>query len=358
MAIIRIGSRDFETPIMVPSVSSYETTIKPFDALNLQGFLREPITLVSAFDLTQGGKKAEGICEGYHETGSVLLDSGGYESQRHSKSFCYLFPGAEDEQRARELWNEGQYFEIAQKDYYDLIFSFDVFPTPNEPLHQFEERLLSNLIAHHNEIDPLKLIPVVHLVSRCGSFKYDESDTTRLISSIVRGIDYKLIAIPERELGHGIIHRASAASSIVSTLGSHGCGLHVLGCGNPLSFAFLAVAGITSADGLEWCRTVIDQNYHLHHYQHLEMAEDVSVDETSPAEALLHGHVEPSYDARVAITNLVRMKQFGDELRNALNHGKVSELVGRFFAHQLYSCLCGFRANLKSKRVQLTIGRM
>jgi hypothetical protein len=51
MGTITIGNRSFETPVLVPSVSSFETQLNPVDALRLQYTLREPISLVSAYDV-------------------------------------------------------------------------------------------------------------------------------------------------------------------------------------------------------------------------------------------------------------------------------------------------------------------
>lgn len=51
MSTITIGDRSFETPILVPSVSSFEAQLRPRDALRLQITLQEPISLVSAYDV-------------------------------------------------------------------------------------------------------------------------------------------------------------------------------------------------------------------------------------------------------------------------------------------------------------------
>jgi len=68
MNTIRIGPRELEYPILVPSVSSYETPVDPFEALELQALIQEPISLVSAFDIHKVGEKAEKICQKFRQT--------------------------------------------------------------------------------------------------------------------------------------------------------------------------------------------------------------------------------------------------------------------------------------------------
>ena len=46
MGTITIGHRSFETPVLIPSVSSFETQLRQLDALRLQITLQEPISLV------------------------------------------------------------------------------------------------------------------------------------------------------------------------------------------------------------------------------------------------------------------------------------------------------------------------
>jgi hypothetical protein len=82
-----------------------------------------------------------------------------------------------------------------------------------------------------------------------------------------------LIAIPERELGDGILARMKTVRAIRRALDSIGFyqPLHLLGTGNPTSIAALAVSGGDCFDGLEWCRTVANYETHsLSHFQHFD----------------------------------------------------------------------------------------
>src|ERR1700681_2922055 len=107
MGTITIGNRSFETPVLVPSVSSFETQLQPVDALRLQYTQREPISLVSAYDVWLDRVNLVQISKEFRKHGVLLLDSGGYESSRIS----YY---ARD--KKLERWDFSKYAEIAGDD--------------------------------------------------------------------------------------------------------------------------------------------------------------------------------------------------------------------------------------------------
>ena len=148
MATIAIGSRSFRTPIFVPSISSFETQLKPASALSLQLTLREPISLVSAYDIANDSELIK-LCKAFRDQGVLLLDSGGYESSRILRYSSE--PGG-------KLWNYDKYASIASNDIYDYIFSFDYFPSPGEPAKDFRERILASFRQHADILDIEKLI--------------------------------------------------------------------------------------------------------------------------------------------------------------------------------------------------------
>src|ERR1700731_4447556 len=143
MATITIGTRSFRTPIFVPSISSFETQLKPVRALGLQYTLREPISLVSAYDVANDSELIK-LCKAFREQGVLLLDSGGYESSRISRY-------SSDPDGTR--WNFEKYSSIAGNDIYDYIFSFDYFPKRQEPVREFRERILRSLREHADVLD-------------------------------------------------------------------------------------------------------------------------------------------------------------------------------------------------------------
>lgn len=117
MSKITIGHRSFELPVLVASISSFETQLEPPDALRLQIAMGEPISLVSAYDVAQREAELAPLCEQYRQTGVMLMDSGGYESSRIRK---YAHSASVD-------WNFEHYKRIASRKLYDFIFSMTIF---------------------------------------------------------------------------------------------------------------------------------------------------------------------------------------------------------------------------------------
>jgi hypothetical protein len=237
MGTITIGNRSFETPVLVPSISSFETQLQPIDALRLQHTLREPISLVSAYDVRRDRELVR-LSKEFRKQGVLLLDSGGYESSRISR---YAH------EQVHDRWDYSMYIEIAGEDIYDFIFSFDYFLEEDESLANFEKRLLRELQGHAASIDISKLIPVIHLRPKEGKRELTDEEIIRLFQSIVSEIDCRFVAVPERELGSGITARARLTRKIVDAVrdsSGSSCELHILGCGNLLSFALLDLLSV------------------------------------------------------------------------------------------------------------------
>jgi hypothetical protein len=129
MAIITIGDRSFQTPILIPSVSSFETQLNPRDALRLQYTMREPISLVSSYDVSREREELVSLCKVFRRQGVLLLDSGGYETQRIDR---YALEGG-----GVQRWTFGQYAKLAAEDIYDFIFSYDYFLNEHETAADF-----------------------------------------------------------------------------------------------------------------------------------------------------------------------------------------------------------------------------
>jgi len=75
MTHFQIGNREFESPVFVPSVSSYETKILPADGLLIQGAIGEPISLASAFDIRHDDRLVKAAQQFRSKQGVLLLDS-------------------------------------------------------------------------------------------------------------------------------------------------------------------------------------------------------------------------------------------------------------------------------------------
>lgn len=315
-----IGAREFEAPVFVPSVSSYETQIKPADALILQSALDEPISLASAFDLEIHPDELPRAAAQFRERSAVLLlDSGGYEASRYTQF---------KPQEKAKLWPLEKYLANAGKIQFDRAFSYDLFPEERQSIEQYVD-LIADLVSQHQPVIPAEaIIPVLHLQTDPGVVVFDVNASEALMRRSREVLRSEFIAIPERELGTGIVERACHAKRLVATLGD--CKLHVLGCGNPLSIALLGLAGVTMMDGLEWCRTIVaPDDSHLHHYQHLRIFEtDLHQHD------LVAGYIaerSDDYVVKAALHNLALVRSFLKRYRDALAADSVEAFLKELY---------------------------
>jgi hypothetical protein len=321
MPTITIGTRSFRVPVFIPSISSFETQLKPASALRLQYTLREPISLVSAYDVANDPELIK-LCKAFREQGVLLLDSGGYESSR-------ILRYSTDPDGTR--WNFDKYSSIASNDIYDYIFSFDYFPKREEPIMEFRERILSSFREHADVLDIEKLIPVIHVQAKDGDFRFSENDVIELFGYIAEQVESRFVSVPERELGQGIIMRTNLARLISRRLRQSNCHLHVLGCGNLLSLSLLSAAGVTMCDGLEWCRTFAANNFHLHHFQHKDLFADPNYYGRNPVAEYIFRETQLDYQTQVAVRNLLSFQAFVDDLQNRLDQFSINEFVRSCF---------------------------
>jgi hypothetical protein len=324
MPTITIGNRSFEAPVLVPSVSSFETQLPPAAALRLQTTLGEPISLLSAFDVWREPDLID-VAKDFRKQGILLLDSGGYESSRISYH-------ARDTQQCR--WNYEKYTKIAREDIYDFIFSFDYFLRKKEPANEFSQRIIGEFQKHAAILDAAKLIPVVHIQTADGSRTLSDCEVIDLFREIASKLKYRFVAVPERELGDGISARVRLTRSITNALqeSSPGnCSLHILGCGNLLSFSLLAVAGAVMCDGLEWCRTLTAENFHLHHFQQKDVFSDPRFHIGNPMAEFMVDHADLNYKTSVGLRNLLGFQIFTRELHRHLQTRNVHEFISQNF---------------------------
>jgi queuine/archaeosine tRNA-ribosyltransferase len=326
MGTITIGNRSLETPILVPSVSSFETQLRPRDALRLQYTLQEPISLVSAYDVSQDWDGLVPLCKTFRKQGVLLLDSGGYESSRISK----YAPDAK-----QERWDFKKFARVASEEIYDLVFSFDYFLNENESSSAYGDRILEEFRRHAEVLDITKLIPVVHIQTLDGKRPFSDSEIAEIFGSIAAGMECQFIAVPERELGIGLPARASLTKQIAFAIrqSARDCFLHILGCGNLLTFSALAVAGAMMCDGLEWCRTLAADNFHLHHFQQKEFFVEPEYWKGKPAAEFMIEGTTLNYPTSVAVHNLLSFQAFTESLHARLEQHTVHDFVREHFGN-------------------------
>lgn len=268
-ALVMNGKKLF-APSMILSVSSFETQIEPDATLNLLSTVSPPAVLVSAYDLLRPKQETKtsrtkpkisniASIDRLRKSGTmVFLDSGNYEAMRYKDSNWKL--------GKKRLWEAQSRVEV------DLAFTHDSFPKETT-LEKVNSQSRIDEIASEYERDrslvSCAVAPIVHAPRLSGSqYRYDL--LPEICCGVVRAVNPPMIAVAERELGDGIMERVCTVAKIRKALRDEGATtfLHVLGTGNPITMAFLAMAGADFFDGLEWCRTAIDgQRWRLYHFQ-------------------------------------------------------------------------------------------
>ena len=241
-----------QSPCFFPSVSSVKTNLKPVDYVELLELAGYPLFLISAYDIVHcpnGDRPRMDTALKQSKTrGSVILmDSGNYESfwkDDHS-------------------WRPDDLHKVTDSSDYHLCFCYD-----NQDPHCDPKSIAEDVVARVKQDQDFSVgtvIPIVH-------------GTTTVLPEAARMVAEQLypvlLAVPERELGEGIIERTRTVRRIreaLDTLEVY-CPLHLLGTGNPISIIAYALAGADSFDGLEWCQTTVDhETGKLLHFQQWDL---------------------------------------------------------------------------------------
>ena len=252
-----IAGGKISLPALFLSVSSHETQLVPAEAVKALRLFRTPAILISAYDVVPARcppGMARQLSRFRAQGGFVLVDSGNYEASR----------------RGDEHWSPDD-LKVALADApHDWAFCFDVMKPSRNP-SKAVDRIVAAVERDRNSTSA-PVLPIVH-ARRIGASGFNLEEVPAIIRAVADRLQPPLVAIPERELGPGLITRAQTVRRIRGELDKLPFyqPLHLLGTGNPWSIAVLAAAGADSFDGLEWCRVVVDRNSdRLHHFQHFD----------------------------------------------------------------------------------------
>lgn len=309
----------FELPCFFRSVSSHETQLEPDAALKALRAMSTSTVLISAYDLANDKKKKELIAEAKHfqlEGSIVLMDSGNYEAQRKSD----------------KKWIKRTFRRVLRESPFDIAFCFDAVTKIDSAEGLAEDT--TNRVARDQRVSGQKaILPIVHVPnppeSKPEAMIKIAAEAIALVSEELRPT---LVAIPERELGDGIWERVLSVKLIRRHLDALGWyqPLHLLGTGNPISIALLCAPGADVFDGLEWCRTAVDQRTGLlHHYQHYDMFAGQLAGSASNASS--RGADKVTYNAKVAIHNL----SFFDTWMSLVRQHRSAGTLGSFLLEKL-----------------------
>ena len=312
---ISLRGKQLLLPAFFRSVSSYETQLRPDAAMKLLELLKTEAVLLSAYDLVHS-TRASALAASAKRLGKsgsvVMMDSGNYEAYR----------------KQDKKWTRTKFARSLSTKCFDYVFCFDNLRPPRS-LKTVVSDVIKRTLADRELAETESVIPIVHLpFEKNGKFR------TSMASDIFAEISGRLrtgfIAIPERELGGGLIEKAKVVCSIRKAL--NGLGryqpIHLLGTGNPLSVAVFTAAGADSFDGLEWCRTAADYDtahlFHFHQY-------DFFRDQTRRAEnnlVRLAGENESiSFDAKVGLHNLEFFRVWINDLQKHVHGGTLDTLL-------------------------------
>jgi queuine/archaeosine tRNA-ribosyltransferase len=323
-----INGKKLLAPSMVLSVSSFETQIEPDTSLSLLKHARPPAVLVSAYDLLRPQptstkkpriKNTKAIAE-LRETGSmVFLDSGNYEAMRYKDPH----------------WKKGKkrLLEAAEKTDVDLAFTHDSFPDKTPLMEVSTQRRIDEVSKEYSRDQSLidcAIAPIIH-APRLTDNRYYYDGLPEICCGVVRAVDPPMIAVAERELGDGIMERICTVARIRKALNEQGSEtlLHVLGTGNPITMAFLSLAGADFFDGLEWCRTAIDgKSWRLYHFQQWDMFATQTGLITSPEIAAVVRNQTGAmpWFMKVAFHNIAFFLQASEEIRTHQIKGSFERL--------------------------------
>jgi queuine/archaeosine tRNA-ribosyltransferase len=322
---IPVGGISLFLPNYFPSISSLKTTLAPYEYLQVLYMLHYPNFLISAYDITNIEAKTKGKKDKIREqfgsliTNSIknqqiiLLDSGYFESS-----------GKNDIH-----WTHSEYAKVLKLYNYSLAFSFD---KPNdrprkktgkvqETVNEIEHKWLEDNSTLEKSAIPAgsatgSIIPIVH-------------GEPKAIPEIFKGVAERthpvMIAVPERELGDGILAVSETIAKIRKRLDETGqyYPIHLLGTGHPLSILTYVFAGADSFDGLEWCQTAIDNqtslSYHFNHFDFFKYQFDNN---------------KYPYTVGTLNQNLIFYQKWMERIQKAIIDGNLSIMLEQYLPNQ------------------------
>lgn len=241
----------FETPLLVPSVSSRGYPLRAdggrsevSDYLEFAAPLISDALLVSAYDLNYGlipgldglgNNPASGILAGPE---LLFVDSGGYETQSQDAGDFNRFP-----YQARD-WNDGLYEATVARIHPQAPIVITNLDRPG-PVGVQIAAARTFFERHPRQVSDLLLKP-----SRGARFM--NADTLAGAARDLAGFD--IIGVTEKELGSEPIERLTALGRLRTAMDEAGVAapIHVFGSLDPLLTPLYFLAGAEIFDGLEW----------------------------------------------------------------------------------------------------------
>ena len=306
-----IGGKSVKLPIYFPSISTVKTgKTTPIAYFRVLQALF-PNFLVSAYDIYNSKDKDAFIKElklnKEQNKAIIILDSGNYER--------FWLKDAR--------WNQRKFNSIIKQNICDLAFCYDKL---NPTIIQNDIAWLKKSItASQTLTSSSSIVPIVH------SKKHDSFPD--IILELHKQLNFAIIAVPERELGDGIIQRTETITKLRKALNKLDTYIyiHVLGTGNPRTLLLFSLAGADTFDGLEWCQTVVDSKTALlYHFQQRELIID---------DCLFCHDSEFDYNLKTFAHNLNFYNTWMKKIQDAIESNKETELLQEYFDSNFVSQL-------------------
>mgnify|MGYP003968740789 CR=1 FL=1 len=326
LSSIDLGRMMLQLPCFVFSLSSHESQVSPKDGVNLFQLLEPAAGLISSYDAWKYHKEDRvffaRIKRLRQSKCALFLDSGNYEASHKDDHYS--------KKHNPDGWRRDCFRKMASKIKPDIAFAFDKWPTTGG-IDEITNRIVRNFRADERAIRELSfpLCPIVHLPEKHENIAVAEC-ASQIVAKVVKKLDPVMVAIPERELGDGLIARVRTVRDIRNALNGLGryYPLHLLGTGNPITMIALAAAGADSFDGLEWCRTVADyDDGTLFHFQHFDCFREKYFSRVQLNIRKIIENEEATYTAQVASYNLDFFTDLTRTIQDMIHRGNVEHLL-------------------------------
>jgi hypothetical protein len=236
-------------------------------------------------------------------------------------------------------WKSSDLKEVLARVPHDWAFCFDVMKPKHNPEHAIEE--IMNAVERDQALTSAPVLPIIH----APEFKrggHNLKNMPWIVREIAKRLEPPLIAIPERELGPGLIARAKTVRAIREELSKLHFyqPIHILGTGNPWSIPILAAAGADTFDGLEWCRMAVDRDTNrLHHFHLFDFFTYQNGQAESHIARAAFEDVDIDFAGKVVFHNLDYYTGFVRDMREYFKEGNIEAfmigIMGSTIAKQL-----------------------
>jgi hypothetical protein len=216
LKMIEVNKKVLKLPCFIFSLSSHETQLHPKNGIQLFLFIKPYATLISAYDIWNNNKiripltmignlKKQSECV-------LFLDSGNYEASRKTNFLSKNNPDG---------WCRKYFRQIVNDVSPDIAFAYDN-QKPQGTVNSVIENTIKNYLSDRNAIrsNNISLVPIVHLPKDYNGTP--ANCASKIILEVAKELDPIMVAIPERELGNGLIERVKATRDIRRALNSQG----------------------------------------------------------------------------------------------------------------------------------------